>query len=102
MVKLPEIKGGLTSNGNLKTQVHQNLKEQYAAKVAKALGLKSTPNGDFAIEIATADGAVVYARVDYAITTTNPFVDKNKTKSKDQDIGADISVPKIWDDHLLL
>jgi hypothetical protein len=95
MVKLPEIKGGLTSNGNLKTQVHQNLKEQYAAKVAKALGLKSTPNGDFAIEIATADGAVVYARVDYAITTTNPFVDKNKSKSKDQDIGADISVPKI-------
>jgi hypothetical protein len=29
-------------------------------------------------------------------------VDKNKTKSKDQDIGADISVPKIWDNHLLL
>jgi hypothetical protein len=95
MAKLPEIKGGLTSNGNLKTQVHQNLKEQYAAKVAKALGLKSTPNGDFAIEIATADGAVVYARVDYAITTTNPFVDKNKSKNKDQEIGADISVPKI-------
>jgi hypothetical protein len=95
MTKLPEIKGGLTSNGNLKTQVHQNLKEQYAAKVAKALGLKSTPNGDFAIEIATADGAVVYARVDYAITTTNPFIDKSKTKTKDQEIGADISVPKI-------
>ena len=95
MTKLPEIKGGLTSNGNLKTQVHQNLKEQYAAKVAKALGLKSTPNGDLAIEIATADGAVVYARVDFAITTTNPFIDKSKSKNKDQEIGADISVPKI-------
>jgi len=95
MTKLPEIKGGLTSNGNLKTQVHQNLKEQYAAKVAKALGLKSTPNGDFAIEIATADGAVVYARVDYAITTTNPFVDKTKNKTKEEDKGTDIKVPKI-------
>lgn len=93
MIKLPEIKGGLTSNGNLKTQVHQNLKEQYAAKIAQTLGLKITPNGDFAIEIATADGALVYARVDYAITTTNPFVNKNK--NKDQDIGVDISVPKI-------
>jgi hypothetical protein len=95
MTKLPEIKGGLTSNGNLKTQVHQNLKEQYAAKIAKSLGLKPTPNGDFAIEIATADGATVYARVDYAITTTNPFVDKSKTKSKDEDKGDDITVPKI-------
>jgi hypothetical protein len=95
MTKLPEIKGGLTSNGNLKTQVHQNLKEQYAAKIAKSLGLKTTPNGDFAIEIATADGATVYARVDYAITTTNPFVNKSKTKSKDEDKGDDISVPKI-------
>jgi hypothetical protein len=95
MAKLPEIKGGLTSNGNLKTQVHQNLKEQYAAKVSKALGLRLTPNGDFAIEIATADGATVYARVDYAITTTNPFVDKKKSKEKDIEIGADIRVPKI-------
>ena len=75
--------------------MHQNLKEQYAAKVAKALGLKTTPNGDFAIEIATADGATVYARVDYAITTTNPFVDKGKSKTKDADTGADISVTKI-------
>ena len=75
--------------------MHQNLKEQYAAKIAKSLGLKTTPNGDFAIEIATADGAVVYARVDYAITTTNPFVDKGKTKTKDVDTGADITVPKI-------
>lgn len=95
MAKLPNIKGGLTSNGNLKTQVHQNLKEQYAAKVVKSLGLKPTPNGDFAIEIATADGAIVYARVDYAITTTNPFVDKTKSKTKDTETGADISVPKI-------
>jgi hypothetical protein len=95
MAKLPEIKGGLTSNGNLKTQVHQNLKEQYAAKIAKALGLKSTPNGDFAIEIATADGATVYARIDYAITTTNPFVEKGKNKSKEEKTGDDITVPKI-------
>jgi hypothetical protein len=75
--------------------VHQNLKEQYAAKVAKALGLKVTPNGDLAVEIATADGAIVYARVDYAITTTNPFIDKRKSKVKEDDIGVDISVPKI-------
>lgn len=95
MTKLPEIKGGLTSNGNLKTQVHQNLKEQYAAKIAKALGLKITPNGDFAIEIATADGAMIYARVDYAITTTNPFVDKTKSKKKEEELGENISVPKI-------
>jgi hypothetical protein len=95
MTKLPEIKGGLTSNGNLKTQVHQNLKEQYATKVAKSLGLKPTPNGDFAIEIATADGAIVYARVDYAITTTNPFLEKGKTKNKDEKTGDDITVPKI-------
>jgi hypothetical protein len=95
MAKLPEIKGGLTSNGNLKTQVHQNLKEQYAAKVAKALGLKVTPNGDLAVEIATADGAIVYARIDYAITTTNPFIDKRKSKIKEDDTGVDISVPKI-------
>jgi hypothetical protein len=95
MAKLPEIKGALTSIGNLKTQVHQNLKEQYAAKIVKALDLKSTPNGDFAIEIANADGTIVYARVDYAITTTNPFIDKTKNKTKDEDKGADIKVPKI-------
>lgn len=94
-MKLPEITGALTSIGNLKTQVHQNLKEQYAAKVVKALGLKPTPNGDFAIEIASADGTIVYARVDYAITTTNPFVDKTKAKAKEDDKGTDIKVPKI-------
>jgi hypothetical protein len=93
MAKLPEIKGGLTSNGNLKTQVHQNLKEQYAAKIVKALGVVPTPNGDFAVEIATSDGAAVYARIDYAITTTNPFLEKGKKKeTTTQD---DIKIPKI-------
>ena len=79
---LPQIHGGLTENGNLKTQVHQNLKAQYANKLVDAMSLTATPNGDFAIAIAEADDKVIYARVEFVITTADPFIEKPKAVRK--------------------
>ena len=91
---LPQITGGLTANGNLKTQVHQNLKAQFGLKVQDALGVIETPNGDYAIALADADGKIVYARLEFAITTVDPMVEKPKSQRKTKVVEA-IEVPII-------
>lgn len=91
---LPKITNGLTANGNLKTQVHQNLKAQYGAKIENLLGVTPTPNGDYAIALVDADGKTVYARVEFAITTVDPFVEKPKATRKTKEVET-IEIPVI-------
>lgn len=91
---LPQIPNGLTANGNLKTQVHQNLKSQFGKKLLKVTDLVETPNGDFAVAIAEADGTIVYARVDFVITTVDPMIEKPKTARKVKPTDT-VEVPEI-------
>jgi hypothetical protein len=79
---LPKVIGGLTRNGNLKAQVHTNLKTQFSEKIVEDFGLLETPNKDFALPIAEADGVTIYARLSLVITTTDPFIEKTKPKRK--------------------
>lgn len=91
-----QIKDALTANGNLKTDVHKNIANQFATSVLEDIvGLQATPNGDFAMVVADAEGHLVYVRVDFVVTLADPFVAKakaaKKVKEKEQ-----VEVPTLF------
>lgn len=90
-----EITNALTDRGNLKTQVHKDLKAQVASEIETKLGFESTPNGSFAKAVAIADGKEVYVRVDFVVTLTDPFETKEKV-SKEPKEKEVIDVPSIF------
>jgi len=78
-----QILDALTANGNLKTDVHKNIANQFAQNVlVDLIGLEATPNGDHAMAIADADGRTVYVRVSFVVTLADPFVEKPKPAKK--------------------
>lgn len=90
-----DIKNALTANGNLKTDVHKNIRNQFANQLVDSLELTETPNGDYAYLIATADGKPVYARISFVITLADPMVEKPKPvkKAKEKEI---VEVPELF------
>lgn len=90
----------LTSNGNLKTEAHRNIKSQYEAKIVDGLHLTATPNNSYAAHIADAvaeDGQLVpiYAKVEFVITTTDPFVEKDKPARKAK-VKEPVTIPSLY------
>lgn len=90
-----DIKNALTANGNLKTDVHKNIRDQFAAVLVQNMSLETTPNGDYAYIIATADDKPVYARVSFVITLADPMVAKPKPtkKAKEKEV---VEVPELF------
>lgn len=90
-----DIQNALTTNGNLKTDVHKNIRDQFAEALIDAMGVVPTPNGDYSYALASADGKTVYARVSFVITLADPMVEKPKTarKPKEKEI---VEVPELF------
>lgn len=95
MVDIKNIDNALTEGGNLKTQVHKNLKEQVGGLIESALGFEETPNGSYALPIASAGGKTIYARIDYVVTLADPFVEKAPAPRKRKET-EDIPVPTLF------
>lgn len=91
-MNLPQIHDGLTENGNLKTSVFKNLKSQVADLLVTEIGVEETPNGDFGLAIAQADGQTVYVRISATVTLHDPFVDKKASKEK----APEVVVPPVF------
>lgn len=92
---MKNIENALTANGNLKTDVHKNIRAQFADHLVDALTLDVTPNNDYAMVVATADGEPVYARVSFVITMADPMVEKPKPakKAKEKEV---VEVPELF------
>ena len=96
MVKINNI---LTNNGNLKSDAHKQLKAQFRDFLVDEVELTSTPNGDFAKQIAVAvteDGTEVpvYVRVEFVVTTTDPFIEKPVAPKKDKQVDK-VIIPRV-------
>lgn len=90
-----EIKNAITEKGNLKSQVHQNIKAQVGELIGDTLGFDITPSKNYAKQVAVADGKPVYVRVDFVVTLADPFVEKTPTK-KESNKPAVIEVPELF------
>jgi hypothetical protein len=91
-----QIKDALTANGNLRTEVHKNITGQFADSVlVDVIGLEATPNGDYAMVVAQADGLPVYVRVNFVVTLSDPFVAKAKAQKKAKD-KEPVEVPNLF------
>lgn len=92
---MKNIENALTANGNLKTDVHKNISSQFADYLVDAANLDRTPNGDYALIVATADGEPVYARVSFVITMADPMVERQKPvkKAKEKEV---VDVPELF------
>jgi hypothetical protein len=91
-----QIKDALTANGNLRTEIHKNITSQFADNVlVDVIGLEPTPNGDYAMIVADADGQSVFVRVNFVVTLSDPFVAKAKAQKKAKD-KEPIEVPNLF------
>lgn len=97
--KMTRIENILTGNGNLKSDAHKQLKGQFHNFLVNEVELDATPNGDFAKQIAVAvteDGTEVpvYVRVEFVVTTTDPFVEKPAAPKKTKTVEK-IVIPQV-------
>lgn len=90
------IKDALTANGNLKTDVHKNITTQFGKNVLEdVVGLQATPNGDYAMVVADADGHQVFVRVSFVVTLADPFIPKAKATKKAKE-KEPVEVPNLF------
>lgn len=90
-----QLTDALTEKGVLKSAIAKGLKEQVAMKKLEVAGFVKMPNGQYALDLAEADGKLVTATVQLSISLDKDYSPKAKTKATKAST-EDVAVPELF------